>query len=251
MSFVASPASATTAVTLYVTPGGTGTSCSQSAPCGAIQNAVNAATQNYAADDVTIDVAAGSYTETDSINASSLDSLTIAGAGASVSTVNGGAASSVVTVWSGKVTVSGLDFENGDAATGGGGGINNHATLTVIDSFVSGDTSSSSGGGIENHAGATLTVSESTLNGDTAVVGGGGIDNAGDLTVTDTHLENNSTSQNTDAPGYGGARVANSGTAALSTRTFGEHGRLRWWRNTQPRQPLRQQQRSDDQQLAR
>ncbi len=220
LSVAASPASATTAVTLYVTPGGGGTSCSQSAPCGAIQNAVNAATQNDAGDDVTIDVAAGSYTENDSINASSLDSLAIAGAGAPTTTVSGGAVGSVLTVSSGTVTVSDLDLEKGDAATGGGGGINNHAVLTVIDSFVSGDTSSSSGGGIENHAGATLTVSESTLSGDTAAVGGGGIDNAGGLTVADTYLENNSTSQNTDAPGYGGAGIASSGTATIDDSTL-------------------------------
>ena len=45
---------------------------------------------SYNGDDVTVNVAAGTYTENDSIDASSLNSLAIAGAGASSTTVNGG-----------------------------------------------------------------------------------------------------------------------------------------------------------------
>ena len=40
--------------------------------------------RSYAGDDVTIDVAAGTYTENDTVDASSLDSLTIQGVGHSV-----------------------------------------------------------------------------------------------------------------------------------------------------------------------
>ena len=213
-------ASAAPSAMLYVTPTGIGTVCSQSDPCGVIQNAINTAVANDVGDDVTIDVAAGSYSENDSISASSLHSLTIAGAGAQASAVNGGGLNSVFVVSSGDVTISGLIIQNGEAGTNGGGGIDNDAGLTVVDSLLTGDGSSSSGGAIDNHAGATLQLSDSTVSGNTASVGGGGIENAGYLTLTGSDLMNNTTSQNTDAAGYGGAGIQNSGTTTVDDSTF-------------------------------
>ena len=70
------PASAAPAVSLYVAVGGSGNCTTQVDACGAIQTAINSATGgSYAGDDVTINVAAGTYTENDTIAASSLNSL--------------------------------------------------------------------------------------------------------------------------------------------------------------------------------
>jgi len=115
------PVSAATAVSLYVVPTGGGTICSQAIPCGSIQTAINTAEAGtYNGDDVTINVAAGTYTENDTTSSSSLNSLTIAGAGASTSTVNGNQGGSVFTVNAGTVTISGLTVTNGMASHGGG-----------------------------------------------------------------------------------------------------------------------------------
>jgi uncharacterized repeat protein (TIGR02543 family) len=178
------PASAVTAASLYVTTTGSGTTCSQASPCGTIQNAINTAESgSYNGNNVTINVAAGTYTENDSISASSLNSLIIAGAGASSTTVNGGAAGSVFIVNNGNATISGLTITNGHAQAGVG--INNGGTLTVEDSTIS----DNAGGGINN--GGTLTVEDSTIS-DNA---GGGIDNSGYLsllTVKDSNISDNS-----------------------------------------------------------
>jgi hypothetical protein len=78
------PASASTTVTLYVAPSGTGDCTSAAVPCGSIQQAITTAEGGtYRGDHVTIDVAAGTYTENDTIDVPSHESLTIAGAGAS------------------------------------------------------------------------------------------------------------------------------------------------------------------------
>ena len=50
---------------------------------------------------MTINVALGTYTENDTVDASTLNSLTIAGAGASTTTVNGNQAGTVFGVGSG------------------------------------------------------------------------------------------------------------------------------------------------------
>jgi hypothetical protein len=76
----ATPAAAQQSVTLYVTQSGSGSACSQGAPCGSVSAAISTATGGtYDGDDVTIDVAGGTYSENDTVDASLLDSLTIDG----------------------------------------------------------------------------------------------------------------------------------------------------------------------------
>ncbi|HUD68743.1 MAG TPA: choice-of-anchor Q domain-containing protein, partial [Acidimicrobiales bacterium] len=187
-------------MTLYVSAGGTGDCTTQVNACGSIQTAINAAEAGtYNGDDVTIDVAAGTYTENDSVSASSLNSLTIAGAGAISTIVNGGGVQTVFTVSDGTVTISGLTITNGLAnqpgAFGPGtasGGILNTAALTVTDSTLS-DNSGIDGGGIQNYAGATMNVTDSTLSGNSGAGAGGGIFNAGStMNITDSTLSGNS-----------------------------------------------------------
>ena len=211
----ATPASAhQPSVTLYVASGGSGDCTSLGNACGSVQTAITTAEGgSYNGDDVTVDVAAGTYTENDSIGASSLDSLTIAGAGASTTTVNGGGSGSVFTNTSGTLTISGLTITNG--ATGihnygtmtvtdstisgniGNSGIylQSYQTLTLTDSTVSGNTSDSAGGGIAIDD-ANVIVTDSTISGNSAATGAGGIsDYEGSTTMTDSTVSGNSSGE--------------------------------------------------------
>jgi Putative Ig domain len=177
-------AGATTAVKLYVSTTGTGTACTKASPCSSISQAASVAL-SHGGDIVSIKVAAGTYDENDSIDASSLASLSLVGAGASSTIVNGGGTNTVMTFAAGTVSLSGLTIENGNTQTNGGG-IDNSATLTVSDSNISSSQSlccgGGGGGGIFNQG--SLTVNDSTLGGSTNGEGGG-IENAGQLNAND------------------------------------------------------------------
>jgi hypothetical protein len=228
-------------VTLYVVSGGAGTGdCSSLAnACASIQTAITTAENgSYNGDDVTIDVAASAtaYTEDVSISASSLRSLTIAGAGALSTTVNGGGSHSVFTVISGTVILSGLTITNGGGNDGGGIDTcdgTSDCVVTITDATISGNTTSGDGGAIDNAdngGSGTLTVSGSTISGNTAGYDGGGIDNgdqggsSGTLTVTDSTISGNmSGNRNSDA--VSGGAIANgnnggTGTANISGSTI-------------------------------
>jgi hypothetical protein len=221
----ATPASAQPSVTLYVVPSGSGDCTSLVNACGSIQTAINAAEGGtYNGDDVTIDVAAGTYTENDSINPSTLNSLTIAGAGASSTTVNGNAAGNVFSVGGDDpVTISGLTLENGGSGINenayglvtvldstitdniGGGAIYAYETTNVvIDSTISDNVNCGSGGGI-NVFNAPITVTDSTISGNSASDGAGAIDSYDDsqLTLTDSTVSGNS----------GGAAIVTDGSS--------------------------------------
>ncbi len=200
-------------VTLYVAPSGSGDCTSQPNACGSVQTAISTATGgSYAGYDVTIDVGAGTYDENDIVDASSLDSLTIAGAGASSTFLNGSGSGTVLVVDPGTVTISGITIENGNNPNGGGvigcdsvPGCN----LTVSHSTFSDDAASNWGGAIDfgdNGGDGTLTVTDSTFTGDTAGAGGGAINigsNGGDATVIVTN--STFTNDSAAASGRGGA----------------------------------------------
>jgi hypothetical protein len=124
-------------------------------------------------------------------------SLTITGPGADSLAVNGTGSSSVFTVDSGTVTISGLSIENG--GSGPGGGIENDGSLTVLDSTVSGN-SAEVGGGIFNGSDGTLTMSDSTVSDNNASNVGGGIENQGTAVVQDSTISGNTAS-------YGGGGI--------------------------------------------
>jgi hypothetical protein len=178
------PAGAATTVKLYVSTTGTGTACTKASPCNSISQAAAVALA-HGGDTVTIKVAAGTYDENDSIDASSLASLSIVGAGASGTIVNGGNTNTVMTFTAGTVSLSGITIENGYTTTNGGG-IDNGATLTVSDSILSSNEASESypegaGGAIFNQG--SLTLNDSTLSG--GAYTGGGIENTGQLSAED------------------------------------------------------------------
>ncbi len=210
------PASATTAVSLYVTPTGTDyQTCKRSSPCNSPRLALLIATRGtYNGEDVTIHVAAGDYGEAQvSVNASSLSSLTIAGAGA-LSTRVASDGGSVFVVQGGTVTISGLMVTNVHASPSLGGGIDNeNGTLTINSSTLSGN-SASEGGGIYN--GGTLTINSSTVRADTSEYGGGIFNDNGTLTINSSTVSGNSASQ------YGGG-IVNGGTMTISSSTVSKN----------------------------
>jgi hypothetical protein len=234
------PAGATTTVKLYVATTGGGTACTKASPCKSIGEAVEAAATD-AGDNVIIKVAAGTYDETDSIAAGSLQSLSIKGAGASSTIVNGNNSNTTVMAFAvGTVSLSGFTIEDGGNAdqTLNGGGISNAGTLTVSNTIFSSDSakdggaifnkgslrvsdtifssnrSNAAGGAIFNFG--TLRLSDSTLSADSAVVTGGAISNAGQLSAQDVRFDDTSVT----GAGGGGA-VSNDGTAQISDSTFG------------------------------
>ena len=200
-------------VTLYVAPSGSGDCTSLPNACGSIHTAISTATGgSYAGDDVTIDVAAGTYDENDIIDASSLNSLTIAGAGASSTFINGGGSGTVLTIDPGTVTISGVTIENGSNPNGGGVmGCDSvpGCVLAVSNSTFTNDAASGAGGAIDfgdNGGDGTLMVSDSTFTGDTAGAEGGAINigsNGGDATVIVTR--STFTDDSAAASGRGGA----------------------------------------------
>jgi fibronectin-binding autotransporter adhesin len=136
--------------------------------------------------------------------------VTITGLGASNLAISGNKQSEVFAVASGAtVSISGLTIENGNAASGVGGGIENVGTLTVNDSTLSGN-SASEGGGIYNDG--TLTVSDSTFADNSASEAGAGIYNTNILTVSDSILSDNSAKN--------GGGIGNDHTLTVSNSTF-------------------------------
>ncbi len=215
------PAAAATPVPLYVASGGSGDCTTSATACGSIESAITTAESgSYNGDDVTINVAAGTYTENDTIAASGLNSLTLQGAGASTTTLSGGGTGTILNIDSGTVDIGGIAFADGNGTAGGlnvcydstgctvqvtdstfydnsgnfggailnGGGAGN-ASLTVTDSLFS-DNYSLRGGAINNGElganepngphSATLSIVGSTFTGNTSNYAGGAIDSGDD-----------------------------------------------------------------------
>ena len=123
--------------------------------------------------------------------------VTINGPGAGNLAVNGNTTFRVFENFASNITISGFTITNGFAAdNNGGGGILNHAGLTLTESSVSDSATphgnNQQGGGIFNDAGATLTVTGSTLTGNRAgCVGGGIYSSNAQLTVINSTLTGN------------------------------------------------------------
>jgi hypothetical protein len=250
------PASAATAVSLYVAVGDTGDCTTQANACGSINFAIGTARDAaYAGDDVTINVAPGTYYGSATVDASSLGLLTIAGAGASSTTVNGNGGASVFDVEAGTVTISHLTVTNGGLegieASGGmltidsstvsgnnpvadegiaGSGILNTGTMTINSSTVSDNGNASTqagdvGGGISNRG--TMTINSSTVSGNSASFAGG-ISNLakGTLTInSSTVSDNNTYGSGVVAPIGGG--ISNEGMLTIRSSTIsGNSARL-------------------------
>src|ERR1700694_1529284 len=212
MGFMSHVASASNSMLFVATNGSdTGNNCSnQGAPCATISHAVSQAGSND-----TISVAAGTYHETVTVPSSA--SLSIAGAGATATRVDGMAAGSVFTVNGGApVTLTGLAVPNGPSTAGAG--IVNIGTMTLDDDIISANTASNSGsaapgGGIANVGTMTLiddTISGNSVLSDNSTAIAGGVYNVNTMTITNSVISNNRAASITgNSLGGGLANLAN------------------------------------------
>src|SRR5919106_450196 len=126
------------------------------------------------------------------------DSLSISGAGAASTIVDGGTPPSgaaperrgldrlfEVTANGGTVSFSNLAITDGYAAEYGGGILNNStAAISLTASTLTGTSAGKTGGAIDNHVGGTLDVQNSTLSGNAALESGSALNNNRDGVVT-------------------------------------------------------------------
>jgi len=169
----------------------------------------------------TITVPAGTYTlsiagvdEDDSATGDLdvTDDLTINGAGAGSTVIDGGALDRVFHIQSGvSLEMSGVAVQNGSANIGGGIFNDTGGTLTLADVTVSGNTAASFGGGVDNSGTATLT--NVTLSGNTANYGGGVDNYNGTATLINSTISGNT------ATAAGGGIFTDGGTATLTNST--------------------------------
>lgn len=112
----------------------------------------------------------------------------------------------------GKLTLDGLNVQNGNLPTGNGGGILNAGTLTVTDSIFSGNAAAY-GGGILNQDGA-LTVIHSAFVSNTANADGAGINSVGTLAIVSSTFSGNT------AQGLGGGVIVPGGVVTVIDSAF-------------------------------
>ncbi|MEX0800812.1 MAG: right-handed parallel beta-helix repeat-containing protein [Dehalococcoidia bacterium] len=205
-----------------------------------LREAIIAANANAEAD--IINVPAGTYVLTSGELEITSD-ITINGAGASSTVVDGNGSSRVfhISDTGATVVINDLTAQNGDAANGGGiendgilsltsvavsgnsgGGINNTGTLSLADSTVD-NNSGSSGAGINLTGGGpgngTLTVSNSSISDNTATGSSGGIHNTGagnPVTIVDSTVRGNTATTGSG----GGITHTSNGTLEISGSTF-------------------------------
>ena len=149
-----------------------------------------------------------------------LDDLTIMGAGAESTVIDGNQIDRVFEVHGAAVVVfTGLAIQNGSVPDAYGGGIyGGTAALTLENCTVSGNLAGDLGGGIYN-PGGTVTLTNSILSGNAADLGAGIYNAEGSVTVTNTTLSCNN-SPNSNADGTGGGIYIFHGTAMLTNSTL-------------------------------
>jgi parallel beta-helix repeat protein len=150
----------------------------------------------------TVHVAEGYYTEIVFLT----DGVELLGAGAGVTTIDGGGIGSVVTtIGVGPTTVlSGFTITNGDDSKGGGM-YNDGSSPTVSDCTFIGNTSVGGGGGMCNEHHSSPTVTDCVFSGNTVSTTGGGMDNMSfsSPTVTNCTFSGNSAVQGGGMRNYG------------------------------------------------
>ena len=153
------------------------------------------------------------------------DDLTVTGAGAATTIIDGNGIDRVFDVWA-HLNASGVTIRNGDAGAAlcpsgmpNGGGIYSAGatpgtvSVTLTDAAVI-NNHAAHGGGIENDVLSTLTLTGVTVGGNTASVAGGGIENEATPGAT---LTNVTVSSNTAGAGAG---IMNDGDLTLDYVTI-------------------------------
>jgi len=136
----------------------------------------------------TVHVEPGTYEANDiSIN----KPLTITGAGAGVTIVDGQYDKRLFTVDTHTCVLSNMTLRYGSTSSHGGGIWNHVGDVTLMNCFLSGNMASTDGGGIYNEDG-TLTLNDCTISDNEAADRGGGIYNEyGDVTLTNCTVSGN------------------------------------------------------------
>jgi len=190
--------------------GDNGNNCkTKSTACATIGHAISLAASGDA-----IQIAAATYPE----NLSIPFNLTLNGAKAATTIVNGTNTANVFTVGAGiSLALTNLTIKNG-VGYSGGGGVDNSGTLTVKKSNFYVNTALS-GGAILNTGMAT--ISNTNLSGNSPYFFGhnascGAIDNRGTMTISASTFFNNYANNNVTA----GGAICNGGTLAISGTTF-------------------------------
>jgi CSLREA domain-containing protein len=215
-----------------------------------LRDAIIAANVSGGADIITLP--AGTYTLTiagqneDAAATGDLDvtgSVTINGAGAATTIIDGGAIDRVFHVLSGTAVINNVTIRNGLAASGGGGGILNagvasltlntvtvtanhtgiggagagifnNGVLALANSTITGNGAGGGGGGGGVNNQNTMTIASSTITGNSAGPLGGngsGINNSADLTITNSII-----SGNTGGGGGNGGGIYNSSELTIT-----------------------------------
>jgi parallel beta-helix repeat protein len=172
-----------------------------------------------AANDDTIQIAAGTYLEHD---IEIFDRLTLIGAGAGSTIVDGSNTGRVFYV-SAASTISGVTIQNGATITPstlifdvGGGAVFNGSSLTIQDSVLVNNSALGSGGAIFTMNGALIVENTEILSNTAEVVGGGiyGYNSAGAITVTNSLVAGNT------AVGIYGGGIDSAGPLHVSDSTI-------------------------------
>ena len=140
--------------------------------------------------------------------------LTVGGAGAGSTVIDGGALDRVLQITSGAtVGISNVTITNGSTSANGAG-IYNRGTLTLTNTTITGNASTNgNSGGIYNYL-ATATLNSSTVSNNTSLYDGAGIFKVGGtLTLTGSTVSGN-TGRNS-----GGIKSDNGGTLTLTNST--------------------------------
>lgn len=197
---------------LYVAPEATGTTCLDSATnaCPTIQDAITVA-ETYDDTDVTIDVAAGTYDENDTITGINGGALVIQGASSAGTLIDGTQNGTVVVIKSGTVTLDHVTIQDGSwPGSGGGVAIANGGTADLSNDTISNNSAKVGGGVYDN---GVVTMTHDTISNNNSSSAGAGLYIAGLGTAA---LSDNTISDNVTV--VGGA-VANFGTATLTSNT--------------------------------
>jgi hypothetical protein len=131
------------------------------------------------------------------------------------------------------VIIEGLTISGGGGGQQGGGILNDHATLTILNSTVTGNYAYYAGGGIYNDAsnggGATLSLMNSIVNGNIAGhsdkpygggAGGGIYNDGGTLMITNSTVSNNLAGVPDPFPVGTGGGIYNYGTLTITNCTI-------------------------------
>ncbi len=150
-----------------------------------------------------------------------LSPVTITGAGADVTFIDGGGIDRVLHISGVTVTISGVTIQNGNVTGAGGGIYNYNGTLTVTSSTISSNSASQNGGGIATIGRVPLTVTSSTILNNSAGVHGGGIYSifSSSVTVTNSTISGNSAIGNAASTG-GGIRNSTSSSLTVINSTI-------------------------------